>query len=150
VQLLVTCHAPRAQVKAALKRLMGGVHVSVTAACAEYHERFRRAVYVTPKSYMCFLEGYRGLYTRKLGETRALAGAINAGLQKMAEAKVDVNRMKVRAWGSCTCRILRVSNIRFLAPGCLPFQSILSRHPCSVWPISGEVGRRCCKAAAVW
>ena len=87
---------PCAQVKASLKRLMGSVHVSVTAACAEYHERFRRNVYVTPKSYMSFLEGYRGLYSKKLAETRALAGAINAGLQKMAEAKVDVNRMKVR------------------------------------------------------
>ena len=31
----------------------------MTAACAEYHERFRRSVYVTPKSYMSFLEGYR-------------------------------------------------------------------------------------------
>ena len=47
------------QVKQALKALMGSVHVSVTAACAEYHERFRRSVYVTPKSYMSFLEGYR-------------------------------------------------------------------------------------------
>lgn len=89
-------HAPiRSQVKESLKRLMGSVHVSITAACAEYLEKFRRHVYVTPKSYMAFLEGYQGLYTKKLGETRLLAGAINSGLQKMDEAKVDVNRMKV-------------------------------------------------------
>lgn len=52
-------------------------------------------MYVTPKSYMSFLEGFRSLYSAKLGECRELAGAINNGLQKMNEAKVDVNRMKV-------------------------------------------------------
>ena len=39
----------------------------------------------------------RSLYSKKLGEMRAMAAAVNAGLQKMAEAKVDVNRMKVRS-----------------------------------------------------
>lgn len=55
----------------------------------------RRHVYVTPKSYMSFLDGFRALYTSKLTETRELAGAINNGLDKMNGAKVDVNRMKV-------------------------------------------------------
>lgn len=47
------------QVKQSLKLLMGSVHVSVTAACQEYFERYRRHVYVTPKSYLSFLAGYR-------------------------------------------------------------------------------------------
>jgi dynein heavy chain len=85
------------KVKASLKSLMGSVHVAVTSACAEYHERFRRHVHVTPKSYMSFLNSYRRLYAAKLAEAHELAAQINNGLQKMSDAKVDVNRMKVRA-----------------------------------------------------
>lgn len=83
------------QVKASMRTLMGGCHASVTSACAEYHKRYRRNVYVTPKSYLSFLDGYRKLYSEKLSETRELASSINSGLHKMSDAKEDVNRMKV-------------------------------------------------------
>lgn len=74
---------------------MGTAHDKVTKACQEYYASYRRNVYVTPKSYMSFLEGYQSLYSRKLTQTRAMAAAINSGLQKMNDAKLDVNRMKV-------------------------------------------------------
>ena len=76
---------------------MGSVHSAVTVACHEYFERFRRHVYVTPRSYLAFLATYRELYTRKLDVTRLLASSINSGLAKMNEAKVDVGRMKARS-----------------------------------------------------
>ena len=85
--------------KEQLKMLMGSVHSAVTVACHEYFERFRRHVYVTPRSYLAFLSGFRELYARKLSATRELAASINSGLAKMNEAKVDVNRMKARAHG---------------------------------------------------
>lgn len=85
------------QVKQSLKLLMGSVHGRVTAACHEYFEKYRRHVYVTPKSYLSFLAGYRQLYEKKLAHVRGMAQSIAAGLAKMNEAKVDVNRMKVRA-----------------------------------------------------
>ena len=78
-----------------MRTLMGGAHASITAACAEYYKRFRRNVYVTPKSYLSFLDGYRKLYSEKLAETRELASSINVGLQKMNDARIDVKRMKV-------------------------------------------------------
>lgn len=84
-----------AQVKEQLKSLMGNVHSSITVACQEYFEKYRRHVYVTPKSYLSFIAGYRDLYNKKLAHTHELAAAINSGLNKMNEAKVDVNRMKV-------------------------------------------------------
>ena len=87
-------HARCMQVKEQLKLLMGSVHTAVTKACHEYFERFRRHVYVTPRSYLAFLASYRELYTRKLDTTRLLASSINSGLAKMNEAKVDVSRMK--------------------------------------------------------
>lgn len=39
-------------------------------------------------------QGYKELYTRKWAYTRELAASIQAGLQKMVEAKEDVNKMK--------------------------------------------------------
>ena len=82
-------------VKDSLKAAMGQVHVDVTAACQEYFEKYRRHVYVTPKSYLSFIAGYKSLYDKKLVYVRELATSINSGLAKMGEAKVDVNKMKV-------------------------------------------------------
>lgn len=73
---------------------MGTAHDKVTTACQEYYASYRRHVYVTPKSFLSFLEGYQLLYNKKLTQTRAMAAAINSGLQKMSDAKLDVNRMK--------------------------------------------------------
>lgn len=43
-------------VKSQLKIMMGHVHVYVTNACKEYFDKFRRHVYVTPKSYLSFIQ----------------------------------------------------------------------------------------------
>ena len=82
--------------KQSLQLHMGFVHVAVTKACREYFERFRRNVYVTPKSYLSFIDGYRGLYARKLADVQLLAKNINAGLSKMFEAKDSVKKMQVK------------------------------------------------------
>eukprot|EP00230_Micromonas_polaris_P000498 CAMPEP_0119208236 /NCGR_PEP_ID=MMETSP1327-20130426/486_1 /TAXON_ID=38833 /ORGANISM="Micromonas pusilla, Strain RCC2306" /LENGTH=4554 /DNA_ID=CAMNT_0007204705 /DNA_START=159 /DNA_END=13823 /DNA_ORIENTATION=- len=78
-----------------LQEHMGNVHVAVTKACKEYFEKFRRNVYVTPKSYLSFIDGYRSLYTKKLSDTQTLATKINNGLRKLFEAKNDVKTMQV-------------------------------------------------------
>ena len=77
-----------------MKLMMGHVHVFVTAACQEYFEKFRRHVYVTPKSYLSFIAAYKLLYKKKWVFTQKLAESINSGLSKMFEAKEDVNQMK--------------------------------------------------------
>ena len=82
------------EAKDALKLAMGHVHVYVTAACKEYFEKFRRHVYVTPKSYLSFIQGFKELYGKKWSYTQELAVSIAGGLQKMNEAKADVNKMK--------------------------------------------------------
>jgi dynein heavy chain, axonemal len=81
-------------VKRSLELVMGHVHVFVTSACQEYFEKFRRHTYVTPKSFLSFIQFYMHLYKVKWHGVAQLATAINAGLEKMDEAKVDVGRMK--------------------------------------------------------
>ena len=82
-------------VKALLQQHMGHVHTAVTTACKEYFEKFRRNVYVTPKSYLSFIDGYRSLYQKKLDDVNVLADKINSGLSKLFEAKSDVKKMQV-------------------------------------------------------
>ena len=82
------------EVKEAIMTHMGCVHTFVTKACSEYFERFRRHVYVTPKSYLSFLNGYKELYSSKLVEVKQLADKINNGLGKLKDAKEDVRVMK--------------------------------------------------------
>ena len=86
------------QAKRNLITLMGNVHGCMRQGCSEYFERYRRNVFVTPKSFLSFIGGYKQMYESKLKHTRGLATSIGAGLQKMADAKTDVNRMKVRQW----------------------------------------------------
>jgi len=80
--------------KHGLQLHMGEVHNKVTSACAEYFDKFRRRAYVTPKSYLSFIAGYKELYGRKWNEVKLLAEKINSGLNKLFEAKTDVNKMK--------------------------------------------------------
>ena len=50
-------------VKSALIAVMGEIHDGVADICVEYFNRFRRETHVTPKSYLSFLDGYKGTKT---------------------------------------------------------------------------------------
>lgn len=80
-----------------LAEAMAGMHRAVGAACDEYQTRHRRWVYVTPRSFLSFLDTFKGLYVARLEQARSMKEQVDAGLAKMAEAKLDVQRMKVRA-----------------------------------------------------
>merc|ERR1719409_1602930 len=60
-----------------------------------YFTRMRRYVYVTPKSYLCFIEFYQKLYVVKYQEVNVQEKSVNMGLQKLKEASTDVENMKV-------------------------------------------------------
>ena len=100
------------QVKDSLKLMMGNVHAKVTAACQEYFEKFRRHVYVTPKSYLSFIAGYKALYDKKRSFVQQLATSINSGLAKMNEAKLDVGKMKVSFCTSTFQQLLKDEHTR--------------------------------------
>jgi serine/threonine protein kinase len=54
-----------ADVKKNVIETMGVVQDGVTTTCADYFTRYRRQTYVTPTSYLSFLNSYRKLYDDK-------------------------------------------------------------------------------------
>jgi dynein heavy chain len=46
----------------------------------DYFQRYRRQTYVTPKSYLSFIAGYKTIYTEKKGEIGILAQRMNTGI----------------------------------------------------------------------
>jgi dynein heavy chain len=81
--------------RAKLYQLMGSFQTKVGETCATYLARMRKYVYVTPKSYLCFIDAYRGLYGVKYEDVNVQERSVNMGLEKLNEAAADVEKMKV-------------------------------------------------------
>ncbi|XP_034335195.2 dynein axonemal heavy chain 5 isoform X1 [Magallana gigas] len=80
-------------VKTAVQGTMGLFQDLVAEMCIEYFQRFRRQTYVTPKSYLSFIAGYKTIYSEKKGEIGILAERMNTGLKKLVEATESVNEL---------------------------------------------------------
>jgi len=65
---------------------MGKVHDLVTEVCEIYFQRMRRRVFVTPKSYLSFIDMYKGLYKQKYDAIDVEDQNIRLGLDKLKEA----------------------------------------------------------------
>ncbi len=73
-----------------LYNLMGSIHNSIQKVCELYAQRMKRFVYVTPKSYLSFIEEYIKLYVTKKQEIMTKEAVINNGLAKLDEASEDI------------------------------------------------------------
>uniref|UniRef100_A0A667YKF5 Dynein, axonemal, heavy chain 5 n=1 Tax=Myripristis murdjan TaxID=586833 RepID=A0A667YKF5_9TELE len=69
---------------------MGTFQDLVAEKCTEYFERFRRQTYVTPKSYLSFIEGYKAVYSEKMAQVGTLDERMKTGLCKLLEAEQAV------------------------------------------------------------
>ena len=70
---------------------IAGVHTKISEViCKDYYDKFRRYVYVTPKSYLSFIQEYMKVYIAKKEEISKKETTINNGLAKLAEAEVDI------------------------------------------------------------
>merc|ERR1719316_227870 len=81
--------------KNALYQLMGVFQAKVGSLCETYLSRMRKYVYVTPKSYLCFIDAYKGLYKVKYEDVNVQERSVNMGLEKLNEAVVQVDAMKI-------------------------------------------------------
>lgn len=68
---------------------MSSVHSEVRVICDQYFDRFRRRVYVTPKSFLTYIASFIKLYKIKHMEVIQLAGRIVEGLKKMLKAQAS-------------------------------------------------------------
>jgi dynein heavy chain len=82
-------------VKKELESHMGKVHDLVTEVCDIYFQRMRRYVYVTPKSYLSFIDQYKQVYKTKYDGLNMEESNITKGLDKLASAAKGVEELKV-------------------------------------------------------
>ncbi|KAM4605979.1 LOW QUALITY PROTEIN: dynein axonemal heavy chain 5 [Polymixia lowei] len=72
---------------------MGTFQDLVAEKCSQYFERFRRQTYVTPKSYLSFIESYKMIYSEKIAHVSRLAQRMKTGLSKLMEAEQSVSQL---------------------------------------------------------
>ncbi|NWV69074.1 DYH8 protein, partial [Malurus elegans] len=77
-------------VKAEIVETMGLFHDIVSETCENYFQRYRRRTYVTPKSYLSFISGYKEVYSEKLVSINEQAERMQTGLSKLLEASESV------------------------------------------------------------
>lgn len=74
---------------------IASVHTTVTSACEEYFQKFRRQVYVTPKSYLSYIQTFKEIYQLKHAEITLQSDNVINGLQRLREAENDVEGLKL-------------------------------------------------------
>ncbi|XP_065591804.1 dynein axonemal heavy chain 8 [Cyrtonyx montezumae] len=82
-----------ASVKTQVVETMGHFHDIVSESCENYFQRFRRRAYVTPKSYLSFINGYKDVYAEKLASINEQAERMQIGLSKLMEASESVAKL---------------------------------------------------------
>jgi len=78
-----------------LERHMGKCHDLVNEVCDIYFQRMRRHVYVTPKSYLSFIDLYKDVYKKKYEGIDKEEQNIRKGLDRLAEASLGVEELKI-------------------------------------------------------
>jgi len=85
----------KSSIKKELEAHMGKVHDIVNDVCGIYFQRMRRNVYVTPKSYLSFLDLYKDVYRSKYNLIDVDEQNIVKGLDKLADASQRVDALKI-------------------------------------------------------
>ena len=82
------------ETKRNLYKTMASVQDSVSVACNNYFQRFRRSTHVTPKSFLSFISSYKSVYAKKEEEIGEMSTRMNQGLEKLHEASKAVELLK--------------------------------------------------------
>ncbi|KAF8560792.1 hypothetical protein P879_08220 [Paragonimus westermani] len=71
-------------------------HMSVQEYTVEFGQKFRRTVFVTPKHYLDYINTYKQLFEEKDKYTEAQIIRLLGGLQKLAEASVQLEELNAK------------------------------------------------------
>ncbi|KAG5338491.1 DYH8 protein, partial [Acromyrmex heyeri] len=82
------------EVKQELIQVMGDIQDHVNDTCVEYFDRFRRQVYVTPRSFLTFLDSYKMFYKQRLDNINMIASRMSSGLNKLTDAATQVDTLR--------------------------------------------------------
>ncbi|KAF5272454.1 hypothetical protein FQR65_LT04922 [Abscondita terminalis] len=74
--------------------VMAIIQETVSEMCSSYFDRFRRQTYVTPKTFLSFLDSYRVLYKASFDGIEVLASRMRNGLHKLIEAAESVDILR--------------------------------------------------------
>ncbi|CAK9087235.1 unnamed protein product [Durusdinium trenchii] len=77
-----------------LYELMASFQNRISDVSKVYLSRMRKHVYVTPKSFLCFIEYYKKLYASKYEDVNVQEKSVNIGLRKLEEAAKSVLDMQ--------------------------------------------------------
>eukprot|EP00931_Biecheleriopsis_adriatica_P036383 TRINITY_DN2095_c0_g1_i5.p1 TRINITY_DN2095_c0_g1~~TRINITY_DN2095_c0_g1_i5.p1 ORF type:complete len:4649 (-),score=1173.32 TRINITY_DN2095_c0_g1_i5:61-14007(-) len=78
-----------------LYALTGAFQAMTRDMCEVYYSRWRKNVYVTPKSFLCLIDFYKQLYQTKYEDINVQERSVNVGLQKLKEASEFVEKLKI-------------------------------------------------------
>lgn len=70
------------EVKQSVFNTMGTFQDIVAEKCVDYFERYRRRTFVTPKSYLSFIGGYKAIYKEKFASVGSLSERMRTGTVK--------------------------------------------------------------------
>ncbi|XP_014480405.1 PREDICTED: dynein heavy chain 8, axonemal [Dinoponera quadriceps] len=82
------------EVKEQLMQVVGDIQDDVNDTCIEYFDRFRRQVYVTPKSFLTFISSYKTFYKQHLDNINTLSTRMSNGLNKLTDAAAQVDLLR--------------------------------------------------------
>ncbi|XP_025155775.1 dynein heavy chain 8, axonemal [Harpegnathos saltator] len=82
------------EVKHQLMQVVGDIQDDVNDICTEYFDRFRRQVYVTPRSFLTFIASYKTFYKQHLDNIDTLSMRMSNGLNKLTDAAAQVDLLR--------------------------------------------------------
>ncbi|XP_058810344.1 dynein axonemal heavy chain 8 [Phymastichus coffea] len=81
-------------IKKQLIEVMADVQDNVNDACVDYFHVFRRQCFVTPRSFLTFIDSYKEIYLQNLNGINELAYRMSNGLSKLVDAAVQVDDLR--------------------------------------------------------
>lgn len=107
----------RNDIKEELIETMGEIHDNISETCNDYYERYRRRIYVTPKSFLSFINGYKEIYKQRLDEINNLAFRMSNGLSKLVDAAAQVDELRkvlVKNQAEIAVKNVQVEKVNFI------------------------------------
>lgn len=83
------------EIKQQVIEVMADIQENVNDACIDYYDKYRRQCYVTPRSFLTFIDAYKGHYKDNLDTIKYLSSSMSNGLGKLEAAAEQVDGLKV-------------------------------------------------------